>query len=587
MRTAIWFGLIAGLVEAFVTTVSSAVGHPTRVGPQVFWAAPLVNIGLLLLAGAVLITLARVRLLTRLMAGLVVIFPWFVFFLVLQLIGHIALWAQLLLSLGLAVSLWRMPLWSRLPTLIRRTLLPLLILTAAGAVAALVWAPVREWAAGRTIADAPGGPPNVILITLDTVRADHVSAYGYSRPTTPNLDGLAATGVLFAQAFSNSSWTLPAHGSLLTGRYPHEHGADWRQPMEPGTATLAEFLANKGYRTAAFAANTSYVAPEWGLGRGFGRFEVYGGSWTDDVVRTMYGRRLAMNLLPPLGYFDVPGRKRAGLLNAEFFSWLDVGRSKPFFAFLNYFDAHDPYLTVAPFQTRYAADPARGDVINFQFQANAFRRKPVVTPREIQAEVDAYDGCLTYLDSELGLLFAELRRRQIDRDTIVIVTSDHGESFGAHDLFGHGNSLYLETIRVPLVIVWPGHVPAGVRVSQPVGLERVSATIASLLGAGDRTFPGRSLATGWQSPPDVFDPVLSEVTMTPQGPSGYPTSHGTLTSLVTREWHLIVSTAGTVELYAWPIDPAEAQNLATGPEGRNIPELRATMDRLRAQGGSR
>jgi arylsulfatase A-like enzyme len=259
--------------------------------------------------------------------------------------------------------------------------------------------------------------------------------------------------------------------------------------------TLAETLANHGYRNAAFSANTSYVAPEWGLGRGFSRFDVHGGSLAADAVDTVFGRRLALNLLPRAGYFDIVGRKRAADVNRAFLAWLDHGSDRPFFALLNYLDVHDPYITVAPYDTSFSARPARGDVINFQFQPHAFRRKATIGTADVQAEIDAYDGCLRYLDSQLGALFAELERRGLDGETLTIITADHGESFGNHDLFGHGNSLYFETLHVPLVVIWPGHVPAGRRLPQVVGLDRLPATVEQLVepSATRRVFPGRSL----------------------------------------------------------------------------------------------
>ena len=127
------------------------------------------------------------------------------------------------------------------------------------------------------------------------------------------------------------------------------HGADWGSPLGTTYPTLAEALAGPGYATAAFAANTFFVTPEWGLGRDFTNFEVYGSSLMDDVVRTIYGKKLAVTLLPRLGYFDIPGRKSAAEINREFVTWLDRSRGRPFFAFLNYFDLHDPYLAPQPY----------------------------------------------------------------------------------------------------------------------------------------------------------------------------------------------------------------------------------------------
>lgn len=590
LRIALWFGLVIGLVEAAGALLSSAFGRPVRVNAQILWIAPTVDAVLFLLVGAGLTVLGRVRSLANYAGSLLVIFPWGLAFLILQLAGLMSAWAQLVLSLGLAVSIARLSAWTRLPQFVQRTLVPVLLLAVVAAGAGLGWAPWRERSARLRLSAAASGSPNVILITLDALRADHVSAYGYARATTPNLDHLASRGVLFENAFANSSWTLPSHGSLLTGRYPDEHGADWRHPMNARNTTLAEFFAARGYLTAAFAANTSYVAPEWGLGRGFSRFEVHGGSWADGIMRTVFGRRLALNILPRLGYFDVPGRKSAARLDEAFLSWLDDRGERPFFALLNYFDVHDPYLTVEPFRTRYAASPARGDVINFQFQPNAFRRKPVLSAQEIQAEIDAYDGCLAFLDAELGRLLAELQRRGIDRNTLVVITSDHGESFGNHDLFGHGNSLYLESLHVPLLMVWPGQVPAGIRVSQLVGLERVATTIAGLVGGeSDRyVFPGQSLALAWQdqnAAEQAFGPVLSEVSRAGGGPSGYPTTSGTLTSLITQDWHLVVSTTLDAELYAWPRDREERVNLAASQEGqRMVAELTLAIEQMRARG---
>jgi arylsulfatase A-like enzyme len=409
------------------------------------------------------------------------------------------------------------------------------------------------------------------VITLDTLRADHVSAYGYERQTTPNIDRLAHGGVLFEHAIANSSWTLPSHASLLTGRLPHEHGADWLAPLDATYPTLAEVLAARGYATAAFAANTSYVTPEWGLGRGFSRFEVYGNSISDDVVRTVYGRKLALNLLPRIGYFDIPGRKRAADLNAEFLHWLDHVADRPFFALLNYFDVHDPYLTAAQYETRFASEASRGDLVNFQFQPNVFRRKPTLSPREIQTEIDAYDGCLAHLDAELGRLFAELAKRGLDERTLVIVTSDHGESFGNLDLFGHGNSLYFETLHVPLILSWPKTIPSGGRVSGLASLHQIPATVMDLFGIGAAPLPGRSLAKRWTSEgAGVTDTVLSEVNpgRFKEGPPSYPTSAGGLRSLVTDQWHLILSQSGTAELYAWRADRNETQNLSETPAGQ-------------------
>jgi arylsulfatase A-like enzyme len=288
--------------------------------------------------------------------------------------------------------------------------------------------------------------------------------------------------------------------------------------------------------------------------------------------------------LPRLGYFDIPGRKRAEQINAEFFDWLGQTNGKPFFAFLNYFDLHDPYLTDRSHQTRFTDNPSHGEVINFQFQANSFRRKSIVTKDEIQSELDSYDGCLTYLDARLGELFAELKRRGLDQNTILIVTSDHGEAFGEHDLFGHGNSLHLATLRVPLIIYSPGRVPAGKRISEVVGLRNIPATIMEMTGSDANPFPGQSLVQFW-SGTKAREAIVSELSpgRFKDGPSHYPVTQGGLKSLVTDEWHLIVSDSGKSELYAWRRDPKEENDMAHTGVGQIV--VRELTERLNSQLG--
>jgi len=541
---------------------------------------------LFLLVGLGLVVALRVlrrRLDTRQVAGLFVALGLFTLLLG---PGRINQYVAFILALGVGVQ------FARLIRAREKSLLPFLrrslgflfgtaiIAGSAGA----MWADWKESYQSRQLPAAPANAPNVLLITLDTLRADHVGAYGYSRPTTPNIDRLAGRGVLFEQAMANSSWTLPAHASLFTGRYPHEHGASWRVPLNGAGRTLAEALAGSGYRTAGFSANTSYVSPEWGLGRGFARFDVYGGAWADYLVRTALGTKIAKVVLPRFGFWDIPGRKRAEQVNHEFLRWLDGADGHPFFAFLNFMDVHDPYLIGAPYLTKFSKEVPRGDVINFQFQPDQFRRKPVLSAKEIEAEINGYDGCLAYLDEQIGALLEELERRGLADNTLVILTSDHGEAFGIHDLFGHGNSLYLETLHVPLIFVWPGKVPAGVRIHEVAGLHQIPATVMELLEWGNRTpFPGESLSKQWtakQVTPPEAAVVIAEVGRNAEGPPAYPTTRGNLKSLITDRWHLIVSDSGEVGLYAWRDDPKELRNLAQTEQGR------ATVKQLAAQFGT-
>lgn len=582
----VWFGLLAGLLEGTALVLRRLPpGEPVRVSLDILWVAPLFYLGMFLLMG---VGIGLLFLLIRRPVDLRLPFGLFVFTLVfgaLLFFGKIEQWAAILLSAGAGVeAARRYNSGERTLNWFRKSLTPLAIVTLVLGLAGAAWTPLQERQAVSRLPQAKSGIPNLVLITLDTARADHFSSYGYSRETTPNIDSLASQGVLFENAFSNSSWTLPAHASLFTGRLPYETGADWLSPMSEDNLTLAEALAAAGYRTAGFAANTSYVSPEWGLGQGFSHFEVYG-NLADLMTRTIYGKKSSLTLLPRLGYFEIPGRKSAETINGEFLSWLDRSGSRPFFAFLNYLDAHDPYLPPEPYRTQFSTDVSRGDVINFQFQV-PFRRKAEVSPAEIQQEINSYDGALSYLDAQVGALMNELAARGLQENTLVVITSDHGEAFGNHDLFGHGNSLYLESLHVPLIFYWPGKVPAGQRPATVVGLNHLPATLVDLLQAGSASeFPGHSLAQVWKQPDqgsESFSPVVAELSAGRFDHSGidYPNATESLKTLIGDEWQLILNESGQAELYAWRVDPEAKNNLAGTREGQKIVE--AMSARLRS-----
>jgi arylsulfatase A-like enzyme len=409
----------------------------------------------------------------------------------------------------------------------------------------------------------------VLVIVVDTLRADHLSAYGYARPTSPNFDRIAREGVLFDNAISPSSWTLPSHASLLTGRTVFAHGlgnvqrqpwGGWDHSALNGFPTLAEALAGKGYATAGFSANGTFFTPQVGLGRGFLHFEDYFYSAADAFARTLYGRELTrmyfrrIEKTPSssmLGYGRrfIP-RKRATTVNDELLAWLDRrDPHHPFFAFLNYLDVHDPYG--APHG--YPAAPW-GDATSS----------------------DRYDQGIRYADDAIGKLDAELSRRGLARNTILIVTSDHGEALGEHGLQNHGASLYRDLIHVPLLIRYPGHLSPGAHVSTIVGNAAIAATVMDLLGyQSGSAFPGPSLQELWSSPnrgqsPAVISEVMQTDTLSPtdrQAP--IPSSRtGWMESVTNSRWHLILHQDGTVQIYDWQDDPAELHNRIATPEGK-------------------
>jgi arylsulfatase A-like enzyme len=362
--------------------------------------------------------------------------------------------------------------------------------------------------------------PNVLLIVLDTVRARNLSLYGYSRQTTPNLERLARRGVVFDQARSPGVWTLPSHCSLFTARWPHELSARAEKPLDETFPTLAEFLTERGFMTAGFVANTLFCNHWYGVARGFIHYEDVAEDLSAIVRSSGIGRRVHKLVgnpkqERPSAFFY---RKDGATINGEFLSWLD-GRDvneqqHPFFVFLNYYDAHDPYMPPGGFRGRFGMKPPTPAELSLLHQWHELESKPK-TPEQIQLAIDAYDECLASLDDQVGQLFKELEERHLVENTLVIVTADHGEEFGEHGGFGHGN-LFPPVTRVPLLIVPPGGLKEPRRVSEPTSVRNIASTILDLLDLdSDSQFPGTSLVRFWsdRSTPlsDGEEVVLTEI----------------------------------------------------------------------------
>ncbi|MEQ8766784.1 MAG: sulfatase-like hydrolase/transferase [Planctomycetota bacterium] len=304
--------------------------------------------------------------------------------------------------------------------------------------------------------------PNVVLVVLDTVRADRLSCYNAEARPTPNLDKLAAQGVRFPHAISTSPWTLPAHASLFTSTYPSRHGAvhvdsDWEaRPLGPQLPTLAETLTQYGYETSAIVANRGFLDPFYGLDRGFGWYEVLqpksdGLFWNPIAQRTPLRRyyRLNTNVLAPE-------------VNEQALAWIDrrSESQKPFFLFVNFMDAHgSPFLPDFSDQVG-GLGLTPGDIENLgEIQGGAAS----LDENQRWDLATWYTKEVQYLDDQLGQLFEDLKQREIWDDSLVIVTSDHGELLGEHGGVGHELYLDEEVLRVPLIVKYPrGTNPADV-----------------------------------------------------------------------------------------------------------------------------
>jgi arylsulfatase A-like enzyme len=561
-RLMFWCALVAGLVEGGIRLVQLNVFDQTiGMSPHVIWMAPLANLAWI---GAPLLLVALVG---KLFRGDTSGARYFVILLV-TFVSLILIYQGLHkgVALFLATALaWqvgpRLRRSARFNSMVRRTLpaVALLPILAGLFIAGTRWKAERD-----LIASAPAprpGLPNIILIIWDTVRGQNLSLYGYERRTTPFLAELAREGVRFDLALATAPWTLPSHGSMFTGRWPNELKSRLRIPLTDSFPRIAEALAAEGYATGGFVANLAYCSREHGLHRGFQRYEDYQISAGRILLASRLGR--VMQEIPQvrrlLGYYELPGRKTAEDVNEGFLRWSADQTSRPFFAFLNYFDGHQPYLPPEPFRSRFSATPGeryRPTMVETRFGD--------VTENELRWSLEQYDGAIAYLDSALADLKADLEARgQLD-NTVIVVTSDHGEHFGEHQKLSHANSLYRQLLQVPLVIWFPSRVSASV-VAQPVSLRDLPRTLLDLAGVKDRWgFPGSSLARHWtasdsgsQQHPGIFSEMYSV-----SGPRAY--------SMVAEGYHLAKWFSRPGELYHLDDDPREERNLASTVEGAAI-----------------
>ncbi len=548
-------GLLTGLLEALVLLTRRVVlGRLVHVSVHFGWMAPVGDV--VLFAGPALGLALLARLWPRVIPARLVffLFSFMGFTALLLMEPGLSRVAVLALAAGLAWQAARMltrrtPEWERRAGVTLGALSLCVGMIAAGQVGVQA---LRERGAIGRLPPPPGNRPNVLLIILDTVRAKSLSLYGYHRNTSPAIIRLAARGVRFNRAFSTAPWTLPSHASLLTGLYPHQLSADWVEPLDRKNPTLAERFASQGYVTGGFVANVGYLSWEFGLNRGFAHYEDYLFRPRDIIEATSIGRQLDNNYLirdllrtdQHLVRIDAPS------INQRFLNWVDKRNGRPFFAFLNYYDAHGPYLPPAPWDRRFGA-PRRDDLSPL----HRFLGRPYgpLSSAVIEREMEQYDGAIAYLDDQIGRLIEELDHRNLLDHTVVLLTADHGEEFGEHGMFDHGNSLYRPSVQVPLLVVDRGVVPEGGQVDEPVTLRDVGATLADLARLPPGTVPGASLARFWLKSegmrPPTESPVISEVSKGIRTPAWYPVSKGDMRSLVGRSQRYILGGDGAEEMF--------------------------------------
>lgn len=311
--------------------------------------------------------------------------------------------------------------------------------------------------------------PNILLISIDSLRSDHLGSYGYARDTSPNLDMLARSGARFETVVAPSPWTLPSHVTLLTGRHPAAHGVnDTDRKLAGDIPTLAEELHSAGYATAAFVSGP-YLRRDYAYDRGF----------------DLYDQALAA---------VSPGESRTGISSPQLvdnlLSWIvrekEATPGKPFFAFLHLWDVHYDFAPPPPWDTHFDPD-YRGERDGTALEG----LKPDLDARDLAHIIALYDGEIRFTDEELGRLFSALKARGLYEEMIIVVTADHGEEFFEHGRIGHAITLFEESLRVPLLVHYPRDVEGGQVVDGQVRLMDIAPTILGLAGVpqGDLGMP--------------------------------------------------------------------------------------------------
>ncbi len=402
---------------------------------------------------------------------------------------------------------------------------------------------------GEGQADSPGSQPNVLLISIDTLRPDHLDLYGYDRETSPALVRLASEGVVYERAYAPSPSTVPSHATLFTGRLPTQHRTfNFKTKLPTDERTLAELLGVDGWRTFSVASSVRFHVGS-GFEQGFEEYVLLDKLPKNDRSRAVTDRSVAL------------------LAAAD--------DARPFFGFVHYFGPHEPYAAPEGFRGRWHPGLV-SPVPETTSRYLQLHRKPgqLVPDETLDYLRGLYDGEIAYLDGELARLFAALDELDLARDTLVIVTSDHGEEFKEHGGLSHSHSLHEELLRVPLIMRWPGRLPAGERIPYAAGLVDVVPTVLQLL---DRERPsnvlGRGLESDWNGDrrPDDVELVVGQ-----RGPDHMSIS----ARLPSGRFKLVIEEDGRETLFRLDDDPLGTRPLS-GHE-RELEHLRQRAASVRA-----
>jgi len=415
---------------------------------------------------------------------------------------------------------------------------------------------------------APAHAPNILLVSIDSLRRDHVHCYGYARETSPTIDALARGGVMFRTAVSPTSWTLPAHLTLLTAIPPEQHGVvDDETRLREEAVFLSEVVWQAGYTTAGFVS-APYLDATYGFSQGFDHYDDY------TIAHTSHDASREGITSPAL----------LRIVTRWLDGWNQQGRTRPFFIFMHMWDVHYDYAPPPPYDTMF--DPEyRGTVTgkNYEYSNEVH---PGMDPRDLQHIIALYDGEIRFTDLYLGRVLDHLRAMGVLDRTIVVVTADHGDEFFEHGHKGHKKTLYDESVLVPLIVRYPPTVPAGKIVDAQVRLMDIAPTIVGLAGITPK-IPFPTAQTHEVSAAQNLTPwMLADLTQSLPSLPAFGDLVGEapvpLASVRTLAAKFIKEqrAAGREEFYDLTADPGEHSNLIAGDGTVNTP-LRSALTRWR------
>ncbi len=413
----------------------------------------------------------------------------------------------------------------------------------------------------------PEGKPNIVMIVMDTVRADHVSCYGYHRVTTPFIDRLAQQGLKFENAYSTSPWTLPSHASFFTGLFPSEHQAiSGNTYLEDEYQTLAESLSQQGYITLAYPCNP-WISRFSNLDQGF---DIIIEGWHEQSFPLLGTQLQRLGVM----IFDVSSLwldSGGGKATRTAIRWLKkLSRKKqPFFLFINYMEAHVPY-PFNPETFHFLPDKENAfdmlHEIHFDWIAYDTGHQHL-TKKQGGMILAWYDGCIYYIDNRIKELVQTLIQQELYSNTILVILSDHGEGLGEHDMWSHEYGIYYNLLRVPLIITYPPLIPSGLEISTPFSLKELPSMILEMQsGKKPEILYSPRKPVHLESAPLIFAERFRPVTTIQVFNKQYPDFDtekidGDKKSLIKFPYHFIWDSKGRDGLYRADLDPEEETNV--------------------------